>query len=228
MAPNPRPRIPVKEKGTSKGERKVTDPSSNGVDMQDAPPKATSFLPQATAPVNIGRSLSLLGSPGDSLSSHTLGHEPQPAQICLSRRRSSPGHPATLAYSGVRLKPSPSADNIAKRRPEYDNSVSQPPGYVRHPGPALRQSNATDWPHGVLSGGALIRILEDLSRSSRNDHRQACIWLVSFATRFGRIHNLDGLIVTNAQDMHMLVLAHGFWLGMKDVPAGGDTSGCQG
>jgi len=74
----------------------------------------------------------------------------------------------------------------------------------------------------VLSGGALIRFLEDLSRSFRNEHWQICIWLENFVARFGRIHNRDGLVVTNAQDMHMLLLAHRLWLGLKGIPAKGD------
>jgi hypothetical protein len=61
--------------------------------------------------------------------------------------------------------------------------------------------------------------LEDLSRSSRDD---VCVWLDAFVARFGRIHNLDGLIVTNPQDIHMLMLAHRFWLGIKGAPAEGD------
>ncbi|KAL1795850.1 hypothetical protein ACET3X_006074 [Alternaria dauci] len=103
-----------------------------------------------------------------------------------------------------------------------DTYVGPPPGYVRNSGPAQRQSDNNNWPHGVLSGGELIRFLEDLSRSSRRDHWQVSTWLESFAARFGRIHNLDGLVVTNAQDMHMLMLAHKVWLETKGKPAKGD------
>ncbi|KAI4946494.1 hypothetical protein J4E91_007182 [Alternaria rosae] len=103
-----------------------------------------------------------------------------------------------------------------------NDHVGQPPGYVRGSAPLIRETMEGRWPDGVLSGGALIQMLEDLSRSSKTEDWQICVWLDGFAARFGRFHNSDGLIVTDAHEMYMLMLARQLWVGHKSEFAGGD------
>ncbi|CAI9631505.1 unnamed protein product [Alternaria burnsii] len=188
------------------------------MEMQDASREAASPLIQVAVPLAGFQKHSPSSDTLSHPSSHTLSHGSPPAQIRISRRLSVPSRSSSSSSSAV---------DTTKRPSDYssdDEHVSSPPGYVRHPGPTRRQSDTNDWQHGVLSGGVLIRFLEDLSRSSRRDHWQICTWLENFAARFGRFNNLDGLVVTNTQDMHMhmLMLAHKLWLETKSIPADGD------
>ncbi|KAI5380834.1 hypothetical protein J4E82_000031 [Alternaria postmessia] len=216
MAPKLKSRKSEDGKETTSEDLMFIDPSPTDMEMQDASQEAASPLTQVTVPPAGFQKSSQSSDTLSHPSSHTLSHGLPPAQIRISRRPSVPSRSSS---------PSSSVVDITKRPSDYssdDEHVSSPPGYIRHPGPTRRQSDTNDWPHGVLSGGVLIRFLEDLSRSSRRDHWQVCTWLENFAARFGRFHNLDGLVVTNAQDMHMLMLAHKVWLETKSIPAEGD------
>jgi hypothetical protein len=185
-----------KGKGTNKDGPAAPKLPSNDVEMQDAQPGATSSLLSKGPPL--------------------IKTQP-PSKLPL------PDNLNPSASSGLRLS-ALVADGV-KRRPEYefiDHTVGSPPGFVRRPAPTSRQSNEEGWPHGVLHAGALIRMLEDLSRSSRHDHWQVCIQLEPFAECFGYFHILNGLIVTNIQDMHMIMLAHRSWVDLKGDDAKGD------
>ncbi|KAF1918113.1 hypothetical protein BDU57DRAFT_410384, partial [Ampelomyces quisqualis] len=71
--------------------------------------------------------------------------------------------------------------------------------------PPLRQNAEKRWPHGVLSGGTVIDMLEYLSLTAHASDYVFVMWLQRhYIQPFGRIERLDGLLVTHDQDLEIL------------------------
>ncbi|KAH7073910.1 hypothetical protein BKA63DRAFT_604208 [Paraphoma chrysanthemicola] len=65
------------------------------------------------------------------------------------------------------------------------------------------------WPDGVLSGGMVIDLLECLSRTTQTPDYALVLWLKAhYVEPFGRIERLDGLVVTETQDLMFIHRAH--------------------
>jgi hypothetical protein len=76
----------------------------------------------------------------------------------------------------------------------------------------------------VLSGGALINMLEDLSRSPQTEHERMCFWLQEhYTTPFCRFHTHDGLVIRSTEDSDMLCLAYSIWLEVRGMMVEGDV-----
>jgi hypothetical protein len=201
MARNLRSRGRGKAKEASEDDLMDLDLFLDDVEMRDESPEASPSPLAAKSRIRRTRS---------HASSHTISQPKPPVRQRRPRRKSLPAE----------LIP-PVKQPIAYKH-KYD-SAGQPPGYVRKSAPLVRQSFEERWPYGVISGGIVIRMLEDLSRSSLSSHWQVCIWLDSFAARFGRFHNSDGLIAVDAQETYMLMLARRIWIDFIGENAEGDT-----
>jgi hypothetical protein len=58
------------------------------------------------------------------------------------------------------------------------------------------------WPRGVLAGGIVIDMLEHLSGTSTTSDYSMVLWLQAhYIEPFGRIERLDGMVVTEEDDM---------------------------
>lgn len=85
--------------------------------------------------------------------------------------------------------------------------------HIAKPGPEMRQNSSTSWPHGVLSGGMLIDILEHLSGTQQKMDWSLSLWLQEhYIAPFGRVERLDGLVVASKNHMALIILAHEWYI----------------
>jgi hypothetical protein len=79
----------------------------------------------------------------------------------------------------------------------------------------LRQNNEARWPHGVLSGGTVIDMLEYLSITPNTSDYALVLWLEThYIEPCGRIERLDGIVVTNEVDWCVMCLVMSFNLAL--------------
>lgn len=77
----------------------------------------------------------------------------------------------------------------------------------QEPAPSVRQNAEKRWPHGVLSGGTVIDMLEYLSQTGTGRNYVYVRWLLKeYILPFGRIDRLDGLVVKHEDDLYVYVL----------------------
>jgi hypothetical protein len=87
--------------------------------------------------------------------------------------------------------------------------VSSPPSTTAAYIIATHCISETHWPHGVLSGGTLIDILESLSTTANVADSAYTQWLhTHYIEPFGLVDRLDGLVVQHADDSGILIGAY--------------------
>ncbi|KAI4662785.1 uncharacterized protein J4E79_004094 [Alternaria viburni] len=193
----------LRSRGRGRGKEPITDDlmdldySPDDVEMQDPPPEALSRLRPRKPP-----------------SSQAVTTEESPFWT-------DPSHRTPLPESSP--PPAPPRLKQPMTLKFRNDHVGEPPGFVRGTAALVRETGEERWKNGVLSGSALIRMLEDLSRSTKREHWQVCALLDGFAAKFGRFHTPDGLIVADAYETYMLMLARKVWVDHTGEFAGGDV-----
>jgi hypothetical protein len=147
-------------------------------------------------------------------SSSTVRPEPSSPERIRDSEEARRAKPRMNTFPGP---PPPRACTEEYHRLNVDHP---PPGYTRTPSLAVRKNPASTmrWGSGVLSGGAMINMLEDLSYSTKPGHERMCLWLQEhYATPFGRFHTGDGLVIRTREHLDMLANTHCMWVEFKGI-----------
>ena len=159
----------------------------------------------------VGRSSSRKKEQSSSIEPFPLYHNhlPRPRSESRSSRTISPLpklESRSSRNSSPLLKPEPrSVDTLAPFRtpsPSWLVRQAYPPVYIPKRDPMVRESGETKWPSGVLSGGRIIDMMESLSSTGKVNDYALVLWLQEhYVVPFGRIERLDGLVVTDKEDL---------------------------
>ena len=129
----------------------------------------------------------------------TVAYEPLPSQ--LSDIQLSNSRTQTLSDSLLQKLPSSRGKPRSTTCDDKETSSSQLLRMSKF-GPMLRQNGTLRWPHGVISGGVVIDMLECFSATNQMSDYELVQWLQAhYIEPFGRIERLDGLVITDKKDM---------------------------